>query len=237
MSKLVIKKHKPLELFLYCLALSGITALIIWFLLDSNHWHVIQNQLSRGQNAKELWQENRTLNRENQQLQDRVIRLERLTKLDEKTTRELQQQIKSLQDKIYGLTAELEFYEGIMTSANSSKGLNIQGLIVKPTDVQNYYQFKLILTNIAKSDSIVRVLFTMSIEGVDDSGSRVYNLSELSPSDSFTKEISFNNFERIEGSFSFPEGFRPVRVVVNLNLTNTNTPVVQRSFQWADVAG
>ncbi|MEM7027654.1 MAG: DUF6776 family protein [Pseudomonadota bacterium] len=237
MSKLVIKKHKPLELFLYCLALSALTALLIWFLLDNNHWQVIQNQLTGGYKTKELWQENRSLIEDNQQLQDKVIKLERLTKLDEKTAMELQLEIKTLQDKIYELTAELEFYEGIMTSANSAKGLNIQGLIIEATEVQNFYRFKLILTNVAKSDNIIKVLFDMSIEGLDGSGSQVYNISELSPSDAINQEIKFNNFERIEGSFSFPEGFRPVRVVVDLNLTNTNTPVVQRSFQWADVAG
>ncbi len=86
MPKLVVKKHRPLELVLYCSVLSGLIALVVWFWLDTNHWGVIRGQLLSSKKTKTLWEENRKLQDDNLVLQDKVLMLERLTRLDHKTT-------------------------------------------------------------------------------------------------------------------------------------------------------
>jgi cell division protein FtsB len=237
MTKLVVKKHRPLEIFLYCLIISVVISVIVWLSLDANHWSVIKSRFVRGQEAKELWQANRKLETENQTLKDRVLMLERLTNLDEKTATQLQKEIRNLQDQVYSLTGELEFYQGIMSSTANSKGLNIQGLHIEPTDQTGLYRYKLILTNVAKNANIIRVSFDISIEGMDGPTTRVLSLKDVKTANAPDQTISFKNFEKVEGSFSFPSGFKPLRVVVDLKQKGVSGTSVQRVFDWPVVAG
>ena len=46
------------------------------------------------------------------------------------------------------------------------------------------------------------------------------------------REITFKNFERIEGTLSFPAGFKPLRVVVDLHQKGGQKSAVQRVFEW-----
>ncbi len=237
MSKLVVKKHRPLEIALYCVLFSIGISFVVWFFLDASFWSSIKGRYERGQEAKTLWQENRKLETENRQLGEKVIMLERLTKLDEATASELQDEIRRLQDRIYELTGELEFYLGIMSSATNSKGLNVQGLKVEETEQPSLYRYKLILTNLAKSDNIIRVNFDMFIEGINGSDSQILPLREISTGSSPKQTLSFRNFERIEGSISVPPGFQPLRVVVEVKQKGVANSSVQRVFEWTEIAG
>lgn len=236
MTKLVVKKHRPLEIFLYCLLFSAIVSILVWLFLDATHWSVIKGRFSRGQESKTLWEANRLLEQENDQLREKVIMLERLTKLDEKTAGQLQNEIRKLQDKVYELTGEVEFYQGIMSSTSNSKGLNIQGLYVESTDQPELYRYKLILTNVAKSDNI-KVSFNIVFEGINGSESQILSLDEVKTGSAPAQTISFRNFERVEGSFSLPPEFKPLRVVVKLKQKGVSKSAVQRVFEWPAIAG
>ena len=237
MSKLVIKKHRPLEIVLAAVLFSTAFSVIVWLLLDANHWNYIKSRLSHNHEMGLLWDVNKNLEAENVQLRDKVIMLERLTQLDNETAARLQNDIRSLQDQVYKLKGELEFYQGIMTSTTDSKGLNIQGLHIEATDEERLYRFKLVLTNVAKSDRVIEVTMDMSIEGMNEAGSQVLSLKDVIAGSELKREIKFKNFERIEGSLSFPVGFKPLRVVVDLHQKGVQKSTVQRVFEWPANAG
>ena len=184
-----------------------------------------------------LWKANRELEQENEKLRDKMIMFERLTKLDQETASQLQNDIRQLQDQVYELTAEVEFYQGIMSSTTNSKGLNIQGLHVEATDQQSLFRYKLILTNVAKSDNITRVTFNMLIEGINGYDSQILSLDEVKTGTTPEQTISFRNFERVEGSFSLPPDFKPLRIVVEIKQKGVSKSAVQRVFEWPAIAG
>jgi hypothetical protein len=124
-----------------------------------------------------------------------------------------------------------------MSSSINTKGLNIQGLSVDRTEDPNFFRYKLILTNVGKSDNLIKVSFDMLIEGMHGADSQTLNLDDIALATTQTNEIMFNNFERIEGSFAFPVGFKPIRIVVNLRQKFSNSPVIKRIFEWADLTG
>ncbi len=237
MPKLVVKKHRPLEILLFCLLFSLSISILVWLLLDATHWSFIKSRFLRGQEASLLWEENRDLVNENQQLKDKVIMLERLTQIDNKTAARLQNEIRVLQDNLYKLTAELEFYQGVMTATTDSKGLNIQGLRVESTDVSGIYRYKLILTNVAKSDKVINVTVDMSFEGLGKEGTETLSLDQVTAANVSEQKISFKNFERIEGSVTFPDGFKPLRVIVDLKQIGVSKSTIQRVFEWSASAG
>lgn len=232
MSRLVVKKHRPLEIILAVVLFSAAFSVIVWLLLDANHWRFIKSQLSQSEDARLLWDVNQSLETENKQLREQVVMLERSTQIDNQVAVRLQNDIQKLQDQVYRLKGELEFYQGIMSATTDSKGLNVQGLHIEATNQERLYRFKLVLTNVAKSDKIIEVTMDMSIEGMNEAGSKVLSLDEVISGNQLKREIKFKNFERIEGNLNFPEGFKPLRVVVDLKQKGIQKSTVHRVFEW-----
>ena len=237
MPRLVVKKHRPLEIFLAVILFSATFSVIVWLLLDANHWNFIKDRLTQSQESRNLWEVNQNIESENAKLREKVIKLERLTQIDNETAVRLQNDIRSLQDQVYRLKEELEFYQGIMSSTADSKGLNIQGLHIEPTDQEFLYRFKLVLTNVAKNDRVTEVTMDMSVEGMNEAGTEVLSLNDVIVGSGLNRDIKFKNFKRIEGSLSFPAGFRPLRVLVDLRQKGGQKSAVQRVFEWPANAG
>ncbi|MAS81147.1 MAG: hypothetical protein CMF45_00505 [Legionellales bacterium] len=237
MPKLVVKKHEPFVIILVVGLLSAMVSVVIWLLLDENHWQATRNQLIQKEDYRLLRDVNQRLNIDNAQLREEVIILERLTEIDTQAAARLQDDLKTLQDQIYHINGELEFYESIMTATTDSKGLNIQGLHIVDTGQENFYNFKLILTNVANSDKIVEVTMTMTIEGMSETGPQILSLDKMTADNQYTREIKFKNFERIEGNLTLPEGFKPLRVVVDLRQKNMKRSAVIRVFEWSTKIG
>ncbi len=232
MPKLVIKKHRPMEIILAVVLLSVTISVATWILLDLSHWHFIKNQLFRNEDTRLLWDVNQSLEKENKLLREQVVILERSTQIDIQAAARLQNEMQTLQDQVYRLKGELEFYDGIMSATTDSKGLNVQGFHVEATGQEGIYHFKLVLTNVAKSDKVIEVTMDMSIEGMNKSGSRILSLDQVTAGSKLNRDIKFKNFERIEGNLNFPEGFTPLRVVVELRQKGAQKSTLKRIFEW-----
>lgn len=237
MSKLVVRKHRPLEIVFAVVAFSTIFSLAVWFLLDVNHWSYIKSRITQSKESHTLWQVNQNLEEENTQLKEQVVMLQRSNQIDNQVAVKLQTQIRALQDQLFTLKEELEFYQGIMSSTTDSKGLNVQGLHVESTAERQTYHFKLVLTNVAKSDKVAEVTVDMSIEGMNEAGSKVLSLDQVIAGNQLNREIKFKNFKRIEGSFSFPGGFKPLRVIVDIQQKGYKKSTIQKIFDWPAIAG
>ena len=96
----------------------------------------------------------------------RIIMLERTTQIDSQAAAELHESLRRLQDEIYRLKGELEFYQGVMSSTSSDAGLNIQGMQVDELPGEGNYHFRLILTHVTKRDRVIEGKVDISFEGV-----------------------------------------------------------------------
>ena len=172
------------------------------------------------------------LKKQNQELDKQVLKLERLADIDNGTSIRLQNEIKSQQEQVFNLRKELTFYKGIITASSYSRGLNIQGLHIETTRKQTFFKYKLVLTNIDNSDSITEVTIDMSVEGNDKSGFRTLSSGDMILGAELKRKIKVRNFERIEGNFNFPNGFEPLRVVVELQQHDKEKLRLYRIFEW-----
>ncbi len=234
MSKLVIKQHRPLEIVLVVILLGMICAVLGWVLLEEWHWDSIKQQLSDNQQMELLWGVNQTLEKDNATLTKKVIMLERSMQVDNEVAIKLQADIRLLQEDIYKLKAELEFYEGIMSIAPNTKGLSVQGLHIEKTEQEQVFRFKLILTNVVRSDKAVAAQFALSVEGKTNEGTKILALKDIliGNDDLLKGGIKLKNFERIEGSLEFPPGFKPLRVIVTLQQKGVKKSRVKKVFDW-----
>ena len=196
-----------------------------WFLYDNPRLKTIRAQLSQAHDISELLSSNK-------ELEKQILKLERLADIDNGTSIRLQNEIKLLQDQVFNLRRELTFYKGIITGSSYSRGLNIQGLHIETTRKQTFFKYKLVLTNIGNSDSITEVTIDMSVEGNDKSGFRTLSSGDMILGAELKRKIKVRNFERIEGNFNFPNGFEPLRVLVNLQQHDKEKLRLHRVFEW-----
>ena len=232
MPKHVVKKDSRFLPAHYITFFLLVFVIVGWFLYDSPRLKTIRTQLSQAHDISELLSSNKELKKQNQELDKQALKLERLADIDNGTSIRLQNEIKSLQEQVFNLRRELTFYKGIITASSYSRGLNIQGLHIETTRKQTFFKYKLVLTNIGNSDSITEVTIDMSVEGNDKSGFRTLSSGDMIPGAELKRKIKVKNFERIEGNFSFPNGFEPLRVVVDLQQHDKEKLRLHRIFEW-----
>ncbi len=231
--KLVIKHHNPLHIIAVIVASCTVIAATVWVYLDESQWSYIKSSLSEARKSKYLWQENQTMKSTIVKLEERIVMLERTAQVEMQTITNLQQGMVKQQDEIYKLRNELDFYQGIMTSAGESKGLNIQGLHIEETSQPRSYYFKLILTHVSKSDKVAAGKLSILLEGVQGGTARTIDIRELTLSESLSLNFKFGSFERIEGSIMLPENFIVHRVIVRARQDGKRkTPEIERVFDW-----
>ena len=232
MPKHVVKKDSRFLPAYYITFFLLVFVIVGWFLYDSPRLKTIRTQLSQAHDISELLSSNKELKKQNQELDKQALKLERLADIDNGTSIRLQNEIKSQQEQVFNLRKELIFYKGIITASSYSRGLNIQGLHIETTRKQTFFKYKLVLTNIDNSDSITEVTIDMSVEGNDKSGFRTLSSGDMILGAELKRKIKVRNFERIEGNFNFPNGFEPLRVVVELQQHDKEKLRLHRIFEW-----
>ena len=236
MKKLVVKSHRPLQILLTVVIVSLTLSVSVWFLLNNHYWSTILQRSVKAEESRLLWDVNQALERENQQLEEQVVRFEREMQVDRLTAGRLQTEIRKLQDQVYKLTGELEFYQGIMASTRESKGLNIQGLMIEAMTKPAHYRYKLVLTHVAKNDIVAEGTMGMSVEGLVNGNVQALKLQDMSADSELDLNFKFKNFKRIDGSLVLPKGFEPLRIVVRLQQKEKKNATVERIFDWSNTA-
>ncbi len=237
MAHLIIKHHRPYQIVAGAIALTLLISTSFWLLLDESHWALIKSRISLGQESKRLWTENRNLMEENRQLREQVVMLERTTQIDSQAAAEFHEEMKQLQNEIYNLRGELDFYQAIMASTGSTQGLSIQGMRVERLPQNDNYRFKLILTHVGKSDKVAEGTVEIVLEGLQDGVARSLTMAELGINPVVDMSFNFKNFKRIEGNMMLPGGFSPHRVVIRLQPKDMNLSKIKRIFDWSEVLG
>ncbi len=232
MERLVIKKYKLLQLLMVVVAVCIFLSITTWALLDNSHWSYIKSQLRLGQESKQLWEINRILEADNKKLHERVIKLEQMAQVDNQSAANVQEEMKKLQDEVYRLKGELEFYQGVMDSARETKGLTVQGLHIEALQKDQGYRFKLILTHVTISDKVAEGRIDISVGGIRGGSPEVLNIKDVILEQSLDLTYKFKHFKRLEGNMVLPEGFVPHRVTVKLHPKDKKLSMIKRVYVW-----
>ncbi len=215
------------------ISLSMVLSLITWLLLDTNHWQSIYRQLSGNSSARQLIEENQLLIAENEELKGKILMLEQTTRLDQETAIQMQNDIRLLQDEIYDLKRELEFYKGIMVTSKQVSGFDIHGIFINPLSKINNYNVKIVLTNVAKSDRLIEGTLDFTIDGTENNRKQSLKLSKIITDGSSDLSFQLKNFRQVEVNIQLPAEFEPDRIWVIANINKANSPPVSRYYDWS----
>ncbi len=232
MTQLVIRTHRPVRFAIGVILASMVTAIGTWLFLDEAHWSVIRARFRAGNEQQRLWSSNKVLEQENTDLRERVIAMERIASVDKQTETFLQKEIRELQDEVFLLKGELAFYQGIMESADQTKGLDIHSIYVRRLAQANTYRLKLVLTHVANDEAEAAGEMSIKIEGLQNGVMRQLALNEVSTDAAPELAFKFRNFKRFDASLQLPGGFVPQRVFVELQLNDKKTSKINKVFDW-----
>ena len=158
--------------------------------------------------------------------------LERTTSVDKQTAAILQDEIKSLQESLYKMKGELEFYEGIMDATRGAKGLNIHGIYIEPLPQHRTYRLKLVLTHVAKASVEATGTMKISIIGKMNESAQDLNIEDVAVDENIDLSYKLRSFKRLEIKLALPDNFTADRVAIELQPKSRNQAIIREVFDW-----
>jgi len=227
----VIRQRHPLrDLLIGVAGVVAIGASAYALYVKANGWAQIELS-ALSEERDELMVTVQTLRESNSALRERVAILERAQQVEGKAYEGVDAHLGRLQDEVLALKEEIAFYRGIV-SAGKEKGLKIQTFVVDKETTPGAYRFQLVLTQQLKRVKVISG--TVKLKVTDEQNSRPTSLllSDMSGEQAKSLNFEFKFFQRIEGRFILPDGFKPDRLQIQVVSKGKKPASVEKSFEW-----
>lgn len=234
--QLIIKQHQPVKFWFMVVAYAISLCVAGWglYYLGSRSAGYDFSELSdRFTAAVEYTQK---LEEEKAKLSEQVAVLERDRQVEQHAVSDVDSSLKDMQQEIIELKEEVAFYRGIVAPRESAGGLNVQSFKVEKTGEERAYRFKLVLTQVARTDVMVKGFVRLEIEGVRDGKPAKLSLSEVTGGAHSNLEMKFKFFQTLEGNMVFPVGFAPTGIQVDI-VPAGGRAGLNKSFGWDTLSG
>ncbi len=230
----VIRQHRPVrDLIIAGVAVLAIGASAYALYMNASDW--AQEELSvLSEERDELMITVEALREGNTVLRERVAILERAQQVEGKAYKDVDVHLRSLQDEVLALKEEIAFYRGIV-SAGKEKGLKIQTFVVDKESSSGAYRFQLVLTQHLKRVRMISGTVKLNIVDEQNGKPRRLMLSDMSGQQANSLKFEFKFFQRIEGRFTLPHGFKPDRLQIQVVSRGKRPASVEKSFEWQGI--
>jgi hypothetical protein len=227
----VIRQHRPLRnLIIAIVGVVGIGVAGYATYLNSNEW--AQAELSALYSEREeLMTTVDALRDANGTLRERVAILERAQQVEGKAYKNVDAHLRNLQDEVLALKEEVAFYRGIV-SAGKEKGLNIQTFVLDKETSPGAYRFQLVLTQHLKRVKMITGKVKLKVMDEQDGRPKELLVSDMAGQQADYLKFEFKFFQRIEGRFTLPDGFKPERLQIEVVSSGRKPASVEKSFEW-----
>jgi hypothetical protein len=230
----VIRQHRPVR----NLIIVGVGVVAIGVSAYAIHLNAIawaQDELSALYAERdELMVTVETIRTGNTALRERVAILERAQQVEGKAYENVDVHLRSLQDEVLALKEEIAFYRGIV-SAGKEKGLKIQTFVLDKETSSGAYRFQLVLTQHLKRVKIISGTVKLNIVDEQNGKPTRLLLSDSSGQQTTSLKFKFKFFQRIEGRFTLPDGFKPDRLQIQVVSKGRKPASVEKSFEWQGI--
>jgi hypothetical protein len=230
----VIRQYHPVRNFIIAgIGVLAIGASAYALYLNASGW--AQEELSAlSEERNELMVTVEALSEGNTTLRERVAILERAQQVEGKAYEGVDVHLRSLQDEVLALKEEVAFYRGIV-SAGKEKGLKIQTFVVDKESSSGAYRFQLVLTQNLKRVKMISGTVKLNILDEQNGKPRRLLLSDMSGQQASSLKFEFKFFQRIEGRFTLPDGFKPDRLQIQVVSKGKKPASVEKSFEWQGI--
>ncbi|GAB4292234.1 MAG: hypothetical protein Kow0096_06970 [Thiohalomonadaceae bacterium] len=231
MTRLVVTPHRPWRMRLVIGGLVIGAVLSGWGLFEYGRYRAGFDTLTAQQEQGELNRQNAELHQEIVALREEKAVLERSIQIDRQAYKALEATVGGLQAEIAEYKSELAFYRGIVSPKDAQQGLRVESFDIAANGVENSFRFKLVLTQVLKSDRLARGRATFEVEGLQEGQNKTLLQHEVTTDATKFFTFNFKYFQNFEGDLTLPAGFIPLRVVVKLDPSG-GADKVEKIVEW-----
>lgn len=230
MSHLVVRARPRWKVILIRVGAVGLAAVTAWGIYEwgrhQGGFHFLENRAFIANLEGQLTD----LGQDNMQLREQNAILARGSKIDREAYKQLEGTVNGLQGEIMELKRELDFYRGIISPSDASRGLEIQRFELRPHG-EGLYQYSLVLTQVLDNSNVAQGSIEIRVDGTESGESKEYVLAQLGDGNG---ELAFHYryFQSFEGELRLPNGFVPKQVNLDIKPRGKTYKPFSQSFDW-----
>ena len=230
---LIVKAHRPWKsrfiwgIVLFVLLVGG------WTLFDYGRYIAGYDSRDRGNEIEGLLQTQKHLEKRIETLREDKAVLQRAAQIERKAYNELDTTLKILQAEILEHKEELAFYRGIVSPKDSRFGLYLQNFFLSQNGETRSYRYKVVLTQVLKNSRLITGKVKLQFDGLLNGSSTLLDLKEVTAKKVKDLNYRFKYFQNVEGMVEFPEGFKLLRVNVQILPRGRQRDMIEKTIEWS----
>ena len=146
-SFVIMRRQRPLHLLLQGAVLVAVLAVGVWFVRASllggsvGYEHrltaLTEDNVELGRRLESLMAENALFERQ-------IMMLEEASTMDKEAVGVLHDELRGMQESVFKLKRELEFYQAVLNNPENANDLAVQGLYVEAMAQDNRFRYKIV---------------------------------------------------------------------------------------------
>ncbi len=230
--KLVVRPHNPRRIMVRILLVVAAAVALVWSAYESGRSVSGHDFSAAREERRQLMNDLQRAERENADLRARMAIVERSSQVDSVAHEDLRTMLADLNAEILALREELEFYRGIVSPADTRRGLRVHDLRLEPMDGAQAWRFRLVLIQAMQHDRQAQGTAHLTIVGTGVGSPQRIALSDVGSVPEGGIAFDFRYFQEFDGDILLPEGFVPNRVEVELVPRSSRDGRVEQVFDW-----
>lgn len=232
MSSLIVKVHRPWVTRLFIVLIIAALMLAGWSLFEFGRFHAGYDVIDARMEQESLQTFVMELEARIVELREQNAILKRATQVERKAYADVNTSLKMLQTEILELNEELAFYRGIVSPRDASRGLRLQRYTFVSNGQNRGYRYKVVLTQVLKNDRLARGLVNFVFEGLYNSERKVLALADVTKPVIKQLNYRFKYFQNLEGDILLPDGYEPLRVIIQILPRGRKQDMITSTFNW-----
>ena len=171
------------------------------------------------------------LKKENASLKADNALAKRTQQVEHEAGEQVKEELRSAQQEMFELQEEIAFYRGIVTPSEVKAGIRIQRFELIPLAEVGLYHYRLVLTQVLKSNVVSRGTVSLTLSGIEGGVPKQWSLVDVAPQKPIKPlKFRFKYFQKFEGDILLPNGFSPYTVEERVKPAKGSD--IHQDFDW-----
>jgi hypothetical protein len=230
--RLIVKMHHPRRTVVRVALALLLVILTLWAVFETGRIRGGLDQSAARAEQERLNGEVQRLERELAELRALLATAERSGQVDQLAHSDLRGLFAEQNDEILSLREELAFYRGIVSPADSRRGLRVHDFTLEPAGGPTAWRYRLVLIQAMQHDRQAQGNARLTLVGTAEGAPARLPLAEVSAQAVDGIPYDFRYFQEFDGDILLPDGFTPTRVEIELIARNARDGRVEQAFDW-----
>ncbi|WP_257253481.1 DUF6776 family protein [Endozoicomonas sp. SESOKO3] len=171
-------------------------------------------------------------------LRQKLVILERTSKVDREAANSVRTVIRDLEDEKALLSKDLAFYKSILAPEDTAEGIKLYAFDLLKGEEKNQYRFRMVVSQVARDNPFLKGTLNVSVRGVKDNRKASLSLMELAGLEK-SQALEFRYFQAFPENrdyidLTLPDGFKPEKVTVSIKVKSGAVRSLTSVLDWQE---